>query len=299
MLFKNGIGQKSLEKISTFANKKGITFFEVIKHEELKLSQNQQEELKHHINTILSLRTLRQNKVAISKIINEIITRFNYLEYLKEDPETIEDRLENMQEFIAKAIQWEDEEEEPTIEKFLEEITLIPKEEKQKGSSIKLMTMHNGKGLEFTLVFLTGMEEDIFPHISSKGSSEELEEERRLCYVGMTRAKKILYLTAASYRFLWGETKIMQPSRFLQEINHKYVHFLSPLPHKIQPEEKSEENENNNFTVGTKVKHKTFGIGVIKKITDSSVGDIFEVYFIDDKITRTLASKYAKLIIAN
>jgi DNA helicase-2/ATP-dependent DNA helicase PcrA len=297
MLFKNGIGTKTIEKISSYISEEKILLNELCNHKkQLGLSDAQYTELCKHINILLSLRELKKNKIPISKIISEIITRFHYLEHLKEEPDSFDDRLENIQEFIAKAFEWENENEDSSLEKFLEEITLIPKENKKDGSFVKLMTLHNGKGLEFSLVFIAGMEEDIFPHISSRDSIEELEEERRLCYVGMTRAKKLLYMTASSYRYLWGETKIMQPSRFLAEIDRKYVNFISTdRNHEPNKEEVSSFSEEISLAVGMKVKHKTFGIGIIKKISSSSMGDIYDVYFSEDKITRTLAAKYAKL----
>ena len=91
------------------------------------------------------------------------------------------------------------------------------------GDRLNLMTLHNGKGLEFAVIFIVGMEEDLFPHANSRQSHEAVEEERRLCYVGMTRAKELLYLTAAETRFIWGTYRTMRPSRFLREIPKKYV----------------------------------------------------------------------------
>jgi len=111
------------------------------------------------------------------------------------------------------------------LESFLEELSLKGSIDEANflGDKVNLMTLHNGKGLEFTVAFLVGMEEDLFPHANSRNSFDALEEERRLCYVGMTRAKERLYLSAAETRFLWGQHRMMRPSRFLREIPKHYL----------------------------------------------------------------------------
>jgi DNA helicase-2/ATP-dependent DNA helicase PcrA len=110
------------------------------------------------------------------------------------------------------------------LERFLEELALrVPAKEDASVPTIKMMTLHNSKGLEFSVVFFVGLEEDLLPHINSKDDSAAIEEERRLCYVGMTRAKKNLYLSAATYRYMWGTERLMRPSRFLKEIPPEYT----------------------------------------------------------------------------
>ena len=108
---------------------------------------------------------------------------------------------------------------------FLEELALKSSidEAPLSDDQVHLMTLHNGKGLEFHAAFLVGMEEDLFPHANSRNNYDSLEEERRLCYVGMTRAKDRLYLSAAETRYLWGSQRMMRPSRFLREIPRKYI----------------------------------------------------------------------------
>ncbi len=147
------------------------------------------------------------------------------------------------------------------------------------------MTLHHGKGLEFELTFIVGMEEDLFPHINSKYSIDKLEEERRLCYVGMTRAKQSLYLTASTHRFIWGASKVMRPSRFLKEIPSKYIFELSD-------QEPMQENE--QIGVGMIVLHQDFGKGIVKKEYHTSLGMTYDVLFFKDNIIRSLVSKYAK-----
>jgi DNA helicase-2/ATP-dependent DNA helicase PcrA len=149
------------------------------------------------------------------------------------------------------------------------------------------MTLHNSKGLEFTLVFLVGLEEDLFPHINAKEDALALEEERRLCYVGMTRAKRYLYLCASIYRFMWGAARLMRLSRFLKEIPLEYIENFSPAS--------QYEGEGEAFSTGDRVYHKQFGAGVIQGAAQTSLGLTYEVYFPEAETTRTLAAKYAKL----
>ena len=116
------------------------------------------------------------------------------------------------------------------IEAFLEELSLKSTldEVDEKMDKVSLMTVHNSKGLEFEVVFLAGMEEDLFPHANSRDNETAQEEERRLCYVGMTRAKEHLYLCDVRIRFLWGTTRAQRPSRFLKEIPSEYINRLRP-----------------------------------------------------------------------
>ena len=153
------------------------------------------------------------------------------------------------------------------------------------------MTLHNSKGLEFSLVFIGGMEEELFPHINSLENHESLEEERRLCYVGMTRAKRFLYLTATNYRYMWGGPRLMRPSRFLREIPAKYLQNDSPI---VYEKEESVSSDAEAFALGDRVYHKEFGQGLVRKSFHTSFGLTYEVEFKEGP-TRTLVAKYAKL----
>jgi DNA helicase-2/ATP-dependent DNA helicase PcrA len=144
--------------------------------------------------------------------------------------------------------------------------------------------------LEFSVVFLVGMEEDLFPHVNAKEDEEAIQEERRLCYVGMTRAKEHLYLTGAKFRFLWGGARMMRPSRFLNEIPPEYIQPLNTRPISLS-EESSEE-----FAIGDTVHHRDFGLGVIQKCYETSLGPTYDVFFPQSGETRSLVAKYAKLI---
>jgi len=244
--------------------------------------------------------------MKIHELISTIIEDSGYLEYLKEDPETQQDRKENLDELIGKSAEWEEEREEPTLQAFLEELTLRSNvEEKADLPTVKLMTLHNSKGLEFPLVFLVGLEEDICPHINSKDNVESLEEERRLCYVGMTRARQFLYLTASSFRFMWGVVRPMQPSRFLKEIPAKFLKNLSAVsrapsvsrvPTESHVSADEEYSDDEGFSPGDEVVHSQFGEGVIQKVSHGSFGLTYEVHFSESDTTRTLVAKFAKLV---
>lgn len=229
------------------------------------------------------------SNLSLADLIELILQKSRYKEYLSQDPQSMDDRIENIEALISKAAEWEEEKEHPSLVAFLEEISLrIPKEEEGKG--ITLMTLHNGKGLEFSLVFMVGMEENLLPHANSQDSFEQLEEERRLCYVGMTRAKRFLFLTAAHIRYLWGSQRMMNLSRFLQEI---------PREHIIQKKEEGSftisTDEQGVLSEGSKVRHREFGIGFIKKIYHTSYGLTYDVQFVEGDFTRSLVAKYAKL----
>lgn len=258
----------------------------------LKLSAKQQAGLASYLESILAIRKLIRQDLPIDEILSETLKVTGYLNYLKSDPDTFEDRQENLEELISKGAQWQEECETPTLSTFLEEIALKSSQEtQQSGDALRLMTLHNGKGLEFTSCFMVGMEEDLFPHANSRESAEALEEERRLCYVGMTRAKDHLYLSAAKMRYLWGNLRPMRPSRFLFEIPETYLQpFHAPPATEYSFPESSE-----GFNPGDRVVHKDFGPGIIQKSYQTSLGLTYDVQFQESSSERSLIAKYAKL----
>ena len=228
---KRGLGNAALEKLAAAASELSMPIFtfceELLSSPSLtantKLSAKQREGLQNYTRLVHRLRH-QHTRVKIHELIEEIISESNYLAYIQADPETFQDRKENLDELIGKAAEWEDMHEQPTLTQFLEELSLRSHVEQDASlPTIKLMTIHNSKGLEFTLAFLVGLEEDLFPHINAKGDEKALEEERRLCYVGMTRAKRYLYLCNAAYRYMWGTARVMYPSRFLKEVPRQYL----------------------------------------------------------------------------
>ena len=217
---KRGIGKTSLDKIEEISNNNGISMYEIIeKADQYGLNRvfiNSRE----FINAIEELRA-KKDDIQISELIKETLKKSGYTKAL-EDENTIEaeNRIENLDEFLTVAIEFEEESAENKLSDFLEGITLSSDIDnlEETEETVTLMTLHSAKGLEFPAVFLVGMEEGIFPGYKSISEPKELEEERRLCYVGITRAKENLFLTCSKQRTIFGSTSCNQISRFLKEI---------------------------------------------------------------------------------
>ena len=218
---KRGIGKTSLDNIEQIANTANLSMYTVIKQATTyglnKIATNSQE----FINLIEEIRS-KLETLKISEIIKEILNKSGYTKTLEiEDTLEAENRIANLDEFLTVAIEFEDEFAENSLGDFLESISLSSDIDnvEETDDSVTLMTLHSAKGLEFPVVFLVGMEEGIFPGYKSIGEPKELEEERRLCYVGITRAKEYLYLTAAKQRTVFGSTSCNAISRFVKEIS--------------------------------------------------------------------------------
>jgi len=291
---KRGLGLTTQEKLRIYLHqhKEGIlTCCMQSAQGQLELSPKQRLALTEYVALIQALRNRVQARSSIQELLQAVIDMSHYLTYLKEDPETYLEKKENVDELLVKAFEWEQEKGQQehlssSLAVFLEELALQSNSEEQTSQdAVHLMTLHHSKGLEFSLVFLVGMEEDLFPHINAKDSSTLLEEERRLCYVGMTRAKDHLFLTASRYRCLFGSARVMHPSRFLKEIPETLLTTMIAL---------SKENK-NSFEVGSRIVHNDFGPGIIKRIYETSLGTTYDVFFDKLHSKKTLAAKYAKL----
>mgnify|MGYP004554090777 FL=1 len=217
---KRGIGKTSLEKIEALAEQNGISMYEVIKHsDEYGLNRvflNSRE----FVNVIEDLKE-KKEEMVISELIKTTLRKSGYTKALEaENTIEAENRIENLEEFLTVAIEFEEQSAEDSLSEFLEGITLSSDLDnvEETEETVTLMTLHSAKGLEFPVVFLVGMEEGIFPGYKSISEPKELEEERRLCYVGITRAKEQLYLTCSKQRTIFGSTSYNPVSRFLKEI---------------------------------------------------------------------------------
>ena len=222
---KRGIGKTSIENIAKIAQDVNLSMYEVIK-DAANYGLNRvfvnTREFVSQIEYLIS----KKEELTISELIKETLNKTGYTKALEnENTVEAETRIQNLEELLTVAIEFEEEASENPLAEFLEGITLSSDIDGMEESedSITLMTLHTAKGLEFPVVFLVGLEEGIFPGYKSIGEPKELEEERRLCYVGITRAKQFLFLTCAKQRTIFGSTTYNGPSRFLQEIPEEYL----------------------------------------------------------------------------
>ncbi len=217
---KRGIGKTSLDKIEQLSEENGIPMYEIIKNAEIYGLNRVYLNSREFVNVIEELKSQKDN-LTISELIKNTLKKTGYTKAL-ENENTIEaeNRIENLEEFLTVAMEFEEEFAENSLSEFLEGITLSSDLDnvEETEDSVTLMTLHSAKGLEFPVVFLVGMEEGIFPGYKSISEPSELEEERRLCYVGITRAKEHLYLTCSKQRTIFGSTSYNPVSRFIKEI---------------------------------------------------------------------------------
>lgn len=217
---KRGIGKTSLDKIAQIAGENNISMYQVIKNADVYGLNRVYLNSREFIDCMESI-IAKKDELTISELVKKILKDTGYTRAL-ENENTIEaeNRIANLEEFLNVAVEFEEESADNGLSDFLEGITLSSDLDNMEETeeSVTLMTLHSAKGLEFPVVFLVGMEEGIFPGYKSIGEQKELEEERRLCYVGVTRAKENLFLTNSKQRTTFGSTTHNPPSRFLQEI---------------------------------------------------------------------------------
>ncbi|MCB5911194.1 DNA helicase PcrA [Streptomyces pinistramenti] len=232
---KRGIGDRAEAMIDALSLREKISFPQALRRvDEAYGMAARSANAVRRFNTLMEeLRTIVESGAGPATVLEAVLERTGYLAELQTstDPQD-ETRIENLQELAAVALEFEQDrgEDDPgTLADFLEQVALvadsdqIPDEEEDGSGVITLMTLHTAKGLEFPVVFLTGMEDGVFPHMRSLGQTKELEEERRLAYVGITRARERLYLTRSTMRSAWGQPSYNPPSRFLEEIPEAYV----------------------------------------------------------------------------
>lgn len=224
---KRGVGAKTLEKLQALAGVRGVSLFEVLMDEEVtgSLSAKASAGIRRMVETI-SQYNAEQEHLKISDIYDGMLVKTGYLQVL-EDQKTVEaeGRIENLMEFKSVIYDYETDDPQLTLPEFMERIALLAEVDNhdENENAVVLMTMHSAKGLEFPFVFLPGMEDGLFPGWRAFEWEDGLEEERRLCYVGMTRAKERLCLTSASLRTLFGKTDLTRESQFLRELDKRLI----------------------------------------------------------------------------
>ncbi len=264
---KRGIGKTSMDNVQEISEKTGLSMFDIIKHAEEYGLNRVKANSTEFIETIEYLRS-KMDELSISELIKETLNKTGYLKALElENTTEAETRIENLEEFLTVAIEFEEEEAENTLEDFLEGITLSSDIDNMEDSedSVTLMTLHSAKGLEFPVVFLVGLEEGIFPGNKSIGEPKELEEERRLFYVGITRAKQYLYITCAKKRTIFGSTSYNTVSRFVNEIPSDLLDGFDEL----DASNDDFENSVYKWEYGASSKGKSYKIG---KDFENSIG---------------------------
>lgn len=269
---KRGIGAKTIEKLELNANENNVSIFDSITSgKELAFK-----------NLILDIKEKMKDKSFVD-LVELVLDGSGLKDEYKEKTIENESRLENLEEFKSIARNFEDYNPGATLEEFLIEISLISdvKEASDCDEVVTLMTMHAVKGLEFDVVFITGLEEGLFPHSNSMFDESELEEERRLFYVAITRAKKVLYLTNARSRMLFGQIKSNLPSRFIEEINQEDIEKLfeeNKSTKEIKINKKDNFNDNDlELKVGDHVNHNVYGNGIVVSLEKSVATIAFKV----------------------
>lgn len=222
---KRGIGDTTVQRANEIADLLGVSLFEVFKtadeYEVLKRSAAKLKEFAAMIENIAAF----AEDAPLADTLNRILDETAYVQSLRAEPEKFEDRVQNLNELSATLVRFSEENPEADLNAYLEEVALLTDIDNYnaEADTVVLMTLHSAKGLEFPVVFIPGMEEGVFPGIQSMYIESEVEEERRLAYVGITRAKEKLYLTHAKCRMIYGSTNYYRPSRFVAEIPEKLL----------------------------------------------------------------------------
>lgn len=254
------IGEATLGKIESVALDKGCSLFKALDY----FASEEGHSNKNLLDFLALVEELRDDMKSMNlvELVNEIIFKTGYYTYiLEKDKVEGETRVENVKEFLNMVSDFIKESEEPTLQALLTQLALVTDIDEAKGGNrVSLMTLHSAKGLEFPVVFLVGLEEGLLPHYRSLESERDIEEERRLCYVGITRSKERLFFTYAMRRSYFGSMNLTKPSRFLNEVN---------INEFIKEEKKK---AFVNISVGENVLHKIWGLGkVIEVHTDSDI----------------------------
>ncbi|MDL5203336.1 DNA helicase PcrA [Streptomyces sp. ALI-76-A] len=325
---KRGIGDRAEAMIDALSQREKISFPQALRRvdEAYGMAARSTNAVKRFNTLMEDLRTIVESGAGPATVLEAVLERTGYLAELQAstDPQD-ETRIENLQELAAVALEFEQEsgegEESGSLSDFLERVALvadsdqIPDEDEDGSGVITLMTLHTAKGLEFPVVFLTGMEDGVFPHMRALGQAKELEEERRLAYVGITRARERLYLTRSSMRSAWGQPSYNPPSRFLEEIPAQHVDWkrtgamapvssgpVSGVAASLSSSRsrssasgasgfatrRTSEKPTVSLAVGDRVTHDQFGLGTVVAVKGTGGNAEATIDFGDEKPKRLL-----------
>jgi DNA helicase II / ATP-dependent DNA helicase PcrA len=277
---------------------------------------------------LVELTSVAANEPSVALLLGKVLDRTGYLKDLREEhSEEAEGRIENLMELVSAAREYEGRGAEPSLAGFVDQLSLLSDADEEAGSKdshVLMMTMHSAKGLEFPVVIIAGLEEGLFPHSRSADDEAELEEERRLCYVGITRAQRRLVLTSAARRRVYGDYQSTEPSRFIDEIPPQLMETVpsamsfgsaqgyaarggerpsysyggySRRKREETPQYQYEDEDQSvpsGLKVGLRVKHPTFGVGTVTalELLDDDVKLVVRFLSVGPK---SLWAKFAKL----
>ena len=321
-----GIGPGALSSIESWANERGFPLFNALQDQEVQSSLQKKtgSGVRAFVGAIQEAAELSEQG-PVTPVLKSLLVNSGYLDMLKsERSEESISRLENLQEFTNVTAEYDASTESPSLGGFLESVSLVADVDNlaEGGDAVTLMTLHSAKGLEFPVVYLVGLEEGVFPHSRSLTSDSELEEERRLCYVGMTRAREELHLVHAHRRSLYGQPNFNRRSRFLDDIPNEIIDTISHSGYAMPEDRRGMYHERSGtyshspapqssilepkaplrspsykapFEVGQRVRHAKFGIGVVVACNPIRNDSEVTVAFPGVVGVKKLAQSFAKL----
>lgn len=330
---KRGIGDTTVTRANEIADLLGVSLFEVFKTaDEYDVLKRSAEKLKAFTAMIERI-AVTASGAPLADVLNQILDETGYVESLRAEPEKFDDRVQNLNELSATLVRFSEENPEGSLNDYLEEVALLTDIDNYnaEAEAVVLMTLHSAKGLEFPIVFIPGMEEGVFPGVQSMYIDDEVEEERRLAYVGITRAKEKLYLSCAKSRMIYGSTNYYRPSRFVAEIpedlldihrsetvgtrygfggkstygsashagaSHNVPHSAAPASSSVNrgftKKPTASSGSIPSFKPGDTVEHKAFGVGVVSTVRPMGNDMLLEIAF--QKVgTKKLMARMANL----
>ncbi|MDF2855074.1 MAG: ATP-dependent helicase PcrA [Neobacillus sp.] len=334
---KRGVGSTSLDKMADFAAMHDISIFEALSSVELMGLSPKITKAAREFRDLISQYTQMQEFLSVTELVEEVLEKSGYREMLKlEKSLEAQSRLENLDELLSVTKSFEESSEDKSLVAFLTDLALVADidsmdDDGEKADSIVLMTLHSAKGLEFPVVFLIGLEEGVFPHSRSLMEEAEMEEERRLAYVGITRAEQTLFITNAQMRTLYGRTSMNPASRFISEIPEDLIEgvepperistpfgskgsfrrsesssfgsgsggssFGTPAPRKpvMRPVAAVPDAEGMGWKVGDKAEHGKWGIGTVVSVKGEGEGTELDIAFPSPTGIKRLLAKFAPI----